>query len=130
MVRRISFFEIHIFSSLNLWIWWQSTKSNYCDFIGTFSLPQYLLPDQFTKLLTEKEHSFSPHGHFSSAIAQPILQFQILLRLQIVIWKLQRMKVYSPQLFSSVYWLIERQKLWVHKILNVIYKHFKLNKYI
>ena len=53
MVRRISFFEIHIFSSLNLWIWWQSTKCNYCDFISTFFLPQYLLPDQFTKLSTK-----------------------------------------------------------------------------
>ena len=104
MVRRISFFEIHIFSSLNLWIWWQSTKSNYCDFIGNFSLPQYILPDQFTKLLTEKKYSYSPHGHFSSAIAQPILLFEILLRLQIVSLNNKEWHLYSHQLSSSFYW--------------------------
>ena len=44
---------------------------NYCDFF----LPQYLLSDQLIKLL---EHLYSLLGYFSSATAQPILQFEIL----------------------------------------------------
>ena len=45
---------------------------------STLHLHEYQLPDQFSKLVTKYEHSFSSFGHFSLAIAQPILQFQIL----------------------------------------------------
>jgi prepilin signal peptidase PulO-like enzyme (type II secretory pathway) len=57
---------------------------SYCTAIIIIDLHKHLLPDQFTKLVTKEEHSYSSFGHFSLEIAQPILQYQIPSGLQTV----------------------------------------------